>query len=135
MMADDAVHEFLLSRGCPDDVVEMGLEGLLLEWERAVAQVESGYPLGLDDYLNDLDGRQLLEESLEVAPDLECAAAHVRLAAADARMRREARFTEECLWGNRIADQEGWTAEHNWWYFAVPRTPGSTLREDLDAAG
>ena len=64
MMANVAVHVFLLSRGCPDDVVEMGLEGLLLEWERAVAQVESGYPLGLDDYLNDLDGRQLLEESL-----------------------------------------------------------------------
>ena len=71
MRADNAVHEFLLSRGCPDDVVQMGLEGLLGEWERAVAQVESGYPLGLDDYLNDLDGRQLLEESLEVAPDLD----------------------------------------------------------------
>ena len=48
-------------------------------------------------------------------------------------MRREARLIPECLWGSRVADQEGWTSDHNWWYFAVPRSPGITLREDLIA--
>lgn len=133
-MANDTVREFLLSRGCPDDVVASGLDGLLDDWERTVRQVESGYPLGLDDYLNDLDGRQLLEDALAVAPKLERTAARVRVEGADARMRREATIIDECLWGNRVADQEGWTVDHNWWYFAVPRKPGNTLREDFDPA-
>ena len=131
-MAEDTVREFLLSRGCPGDVVTLGLQGLVEEWERAVEQVEDGYPLGLDDYLNDLDGRQLLEDALEVAPKLDRAAARVRVEGADARMRRVARIIHECLWGERVAEQEGWTADHNWWYFAVPQKPGPTLREDLN---
>jgi hypothetical protein len=74
MTEDDSVREFLSDRGCPDEVVTAGLDGLVSEWERAVVQVESGYPLGLDDYLNDLDGRQLLEDALEVASEIERAA-------------------------------------------------------------
>ena len=132
MTANDPVRTFLANRGCPEDVVAGGLEGLVSEWERAVAQVEEGYPLGLDDYLNDLDGRQLLEEALEVASAIERAAAVARIREADARMLRGARLVNESLWGSRVADREGWTAEQNWWYFAVPLEPGPLLRDDLE---
>jgi hypothetical protein len=132
MIEIDAVRRFLRERGCPDDVVAGGLEGLIEEWERAVRDVERGYPLGLDDYLNDLDGRQLLEEALPLAavPDREAARARIR--AADERMKRCVRSTDECLWGDRVAEAEGWTPIENWWYFRVPRSPGPLLREDLE---
>jgi len=132
MTANDPVHAFLEARGCPDDVVAGGLEGLIAAWERSVKQTEAGYPLGLDDYLNDLDGRQLLEDALEVASEIERAAAAARISAADARMRRVVRPVSECLWGSRVADQEGWAADRNWWYFSVPNEPGPILREDLE---
>ena len=132
MMPSDPVREFLVERGCPDDLVAGGLEGLVGEWERAVQQVDAGYPLGLDDYLNDLDARQLLEDVLEVSPPLERAAAAARVRVADERMHHRVRLVGECLWGARVAASEGWTAAANWWYFAVPLHPGPVLREDLE---
>ena len=47
---------------------------------------------------------------------------------------RFARAGQGVVIGSRVADREGWTAEHNWWYFAVPREPGPLLREDLEGA-
>ena len=134
MTSNDPVREFLAGRGAPEDVVSSGLDGLVAEWERTVRQIESGYPLGLDDYLNDLDGRQLLEDVLEVAAEVARDTATKRLEIADARARRNVRWVDECLWGARVADREGWTRDGNWWYFAVPRSPGPLLREDLDAS-
>ncbi len=134
MTANDPVREFLARRGCPEDVVSGGLQGLVADWERSVQQVEAGYPLGLDDYLNDLDGRQLLEDALDVASDIERVTATSRIQAADARMRSGVRPVDECLWGSRVAAAEGWTPERNWWYFSVPLKPGPLLQEDLDAA-
>ena len=58
----DAVRRFLRARGSPAHVVEEGLEGLVRGWEETVERVAAGYPLDtIEDYLNDLDGRQLLE--------------------------------------------------------------------------
>ena len=133
MNADDPVRLFLVERGCPEDLVSGGLEGLVADWERVVKQVERGYPLGLDDYLNDLDGRQLIEEALEVAPPPQRAGVLERVQEADARMRQRIRLVGECLWGSRVAASEGWTAAGNWWYFAVPLKPGPVLAADLEA--
>jgi len=132
-MSTDDLREFLRGRGCPDDVVAGGLEGLVAAWEHTVAQVEGGYPLGLDDYLNDLDGRQLLADALNEAPEGVSAPLRPRVEAADQRMRRHVSRVDECLWGDRVAAAEQWDAERNWWYYAVPRQPAGMLREDLEA--
>ena len=68
MKEKDPVGEFLRNRGCPEHVVRGGLRGLVESWEEVVRSVEEGYSLGLDDYLNDMDGRQLIEEVLHVVP-------------------------------------------------------------------
>src|SRR5688500_16956128 len=67
-MHEEAVTQYLKGRGVPDDVAESGLEGLVSAWERTASQVQAGYPLGLDDYLNDVDGRQLIEEAVTATP-------------------------------------------------------------------
>ena len=132
MTDTDPVERFLRERGCPQEVVSAGLDGLVAEWERVVSEVENGYRLGLDDYLNDLDGRQLLDEVLAIAPLERRRAVAGRVEAADERMKRRVRRTPECLWGRRVADSEGWTPDDNWWYFNLPRAPGPLLREDLE---
>jgi len=125
------VTRFLSERGCPDDVVEGGLEGLIAAWKRVADHVADGYSLGLDDYLNDLDGRQLLEEALAHATDEERASAMPRIRRTDERMKSLVVPTLECLWGDKVAEQEGWSPESHWWYFSLPRAPGELLREDL----
>ena len=133
-MDSPAVREFLMSRGCPDEVVEAGIEGLLTDWEHTVEQVHDGYPLGLDDYLNDLDGRQLLEEALELLSPGERETVLERLRAVDQRMKLMVTTWNTCLWGDGVAASQGWTPEDEWWYFSVPRSPGPLLREDLKRA-
>ena len=126
---DDAVRDYLRLRGAASHVVAGGLEGLLEAWERTVEQIEVGYPFTLDDYLNDLDTRDLLAGAMEKAPAAD--AARARLAAADIRLRALLVPTDECLWGEGVAEDEGWSRNTHWWYFGRPRNPGPDLAEDL----
>jgi hypothetical protein len=93
---------------------------LLAGWERTVASVETGYPGDYEDYLGDLDGRQLLAQALaRVSPGLAASIAS-RLKELDGRMRAASEPVARCVWGNIVADEEGWGAEANWWYYVRP---------------
>ena len=70
MTPHDPVRDLLRRRGAPDHLVEGGLPGLVEEWGKTARSVADGYPLGLDDYLNDMDLRQLLNDALESANDI-----------------------------------------------------------------
>lgn len=138
-----SVRAFLRARGCPPGVVAGGLEGLIAEWERVAESVEQGYPLDtLDDYLNDMDGRELIEEALAAVPgarggsldaaDARAASLDVRLAAADARIRSALVPALACLWGEAIAARHRWSAAREWWYFMKPARPGPGLGAELE---
>lgn len=132
MVREDPVREFLEARGCPEHVIEGGLEGLLEQWENAVDDVEQTYPLGLDDYLDDMDGRELLEGAMEVASPEVRRASLKRLHPADERMKQLLVPAGRCLWGSDMAEQHDWTPQRNWWYFMAPSDPGPELKEDLE---
>ena len=129
-MTRESVRDFLRRRGSAPHVVEGGLAGLLKGWARTAASVERGYPLTLDDYLNDLDGRQILAETLAALPGAMTPAQRERLARADARLRAATR-PGPCLWGDANAQAQGWTPRAHWWYFRHPAKPGEELAADL----
>ena len=131
---NDPVREYLQEKGCGDHIVSGGFVGLVAHWEKVVAAVSEGYHLGLDDFLNDLDARQLLEEALSVALPDEIQQQLARIQAADAKVKSLLLPADECLWGDEVAEEEGWTREQNWWYFGVPRQAGAALQEELGAA-
>ncbi len=124
-------QEFLKEKGAADHVINGGLGGLVETWEKVVASVQQGYPFSLDDYLNDLDGRQLLEETLAVISEEERQEYHKRLQRADALMRTLVQPTEKCLWGDQAARSEGWTREKNWWYFFRPIQAAPELLSEI----
>lgn len=125
----DPVREFLKRRGSAEHVVRAGLPGLVQSWESVVESVKRGYNLGLDDYLNDMDVRQLLDEAFAVAPPEKPYIERVRRA--DESMKRLVQPVSRCLWGKRNAAEHGWSAEQNWWYFSAPVNSGSELTDDL----
>jgi hypothetical protein len=127
----DPIREYLRQQGAPYHVITNGLRGLVENWERVVAEVERGYPLGLDDYLNDMDGRQLLENALEVAPGELRGAFVERVRRADDRIRQQLVHAGRCLWGQIVADEEGWRDYKEWWYFYRPKRAGPQLTEEL----
>lgn len=127
----DPVRAYLRETGCGGQVVEEGLPGLVAKWERTVQAVANGYPLGLDDYLNDLDARQLLEEALEVATVAQQEEMAERIERADELMQSVTEPTTICLWGDEVAKEEGWTPQENWWYFARPRQANEELLAEI----
>lgn len=133
-LPEDPLTAYLIGQGAPYAIVASGLLGLVENWERIVGVVVSGYPLGLDDYLNDMDGRQMLENALELVP-VDARRAFVdRVRNADHRMLEVLMPAGRCLWGGIAAEDEGWTPERNWWYFQIPKQPGERLGNDLETA-
>jgi hypothetical protein len=128
----DPVRVYLSERGCGEHVIEGGLEGLVESWEKTVREVEEGYSLTLDDYLNDLDARQLIADALTVTTDQQRERINEQLSQADEKMRGLTEPTKVCLWGEEVAEEEGWTAKENWWYFARPIKADAELLAEID---
>jgi hypothetical protein len=125
------VRAFLEARGCDAAVIERGLDGLIADWEEVAAAIDRGYPLDtLDDYLNDMDTRQLIHDVVAAIPRAAQAVA-ARLAAADRRAKARLEPRGTCLWGAPLAVSRGWSPEREWWYFMQPARPGPGLSRDL----
>jgi len=127
----DPVRDFLRGKGCPEFVVKNGLQGMVKRWENLAESVRDGYEFGLDDYLNDLDNRQLLEETLAVAPPKEKEKYMKRVERTDKRMRTLVKAAGKCLWGNEVAETEGWAEDKNWWYFSQPIQANRKLSAEI----
>jgi hypothetical protein len=78
-----------------------------------------------------MDGRQLLENAMGLSPEEIRAAYRERVVAADRAAEAVLVPASRCIWGQIVADDEGWRPEKNWWYFRLPRSPGPQLAEDL----
>lgn len=123
---------FLLRRQCAGRLVAGGIDGLIAEWERIGDAVADGYPLDtLEDYLNDMDMRNLTHDAITAVPAALDEARRARLEAADRRVRALLVPARECLWGAGQAQAEGWSASERWWYFMRPARCGPGLRDEL----
>ncbi len=131
---NDALRAYLDERGLEGDLLENGLAGLVERWEAIVSEVERGYELTIDDYLNDVDLRDILAGAWELASDDEAQPLRARRDLADNRYRS---VTQECppLWGEAVTEEMGFTPEKEWWYFRRPRRPGQMLADDLAMDG
>ena len=131
MTESDRLRDFLKRHGASPQVVAGGLEVLLRGWEQTVAAVEGGYTATFEDYLSDVDGRQLLAQALEVASAEQAAHLTERLAALDQRMRAAVEPVQRCVWGHIVEEEEGWSPDRNWWYYARPKRSTSAFLEEF----
>jgi hypothetical protein len=130
MTDHDPVHTYLITRGCAPLVVRRGLTGLLDQWHGIVSATERGRDCSLDEWLNDMDLRDILAGALAAAEPRDRRAAAMRLSEDDARFQTMT-VLSPCLWGDEIAHTNRWRPEWQWWYYRRPTTPGPLLREDL----
>ncbi|HEV8309578.1 MAG TPA: hypothetical protein VGW35_18100 [Methylomirabilota bacterium] len=59
-MNDEPIARRLKELGYPEHVWRAGRAGLIARWRAFVEEVERGYPLGLEEYRNDLDVRAII---------------------------------------------------------------------------
>ncbi len=131
MPKKDTMRAWLQARGCPPHVVKGGFSGLIKQWQQIVTGITAGYAMGLEDYLNDLDVRQLLEEALQQLPQKQAARRRSEIARIDAQLRAAVKIQPYCLYGQTLAGEKGWHASDQWWYYAIPLQPGDELAGDL----
>jgi hypothetical protein len=117
----DVVRNYLLEQGYPDFVVRGGIAKLVEGWERIVDSVVAGQEQCQDDYLNDMDGRHILEKVISIAPTKERELWSGRVAAADEKIRAHLIPTSECIWGEENAEKYRYVRERDWWYYHRPR--------------
>lgn len=132
--AQTPVQRLLRDRGAPDALVRGGLRAVVDTWEGIVTSVESGYPLGLDDFLNDMDLRDLLAAALPLADEREGHDARARVATLDDRL-RAACAPAPCLWGEEVEEEEGLDPGREWWYYLRPLQLNDDLAAELAAWG
>lgn len=108
-------------RGYGKHVVEGGINYLMRSWERTAANLAAGRrPPTFDEYLNDMDTRQILFEVIPLATDEEWENIQKTLDQADAIVLANTEPSERCIWGEGKAQRDGLKSDTHWWYFRTP---------------
>ena len=135
MTDQDPVDQYFADRGVSAGVRSKGLRGIVASWDAIVRNAER-YELTLDDWLNDLDLRDIIAGAMAVASNTTVADLREALERADDTFRAATIELQQSLWGVHGA---GGARSHDpvaqWWYFRYPRRPGFSMRRDLDSAG
>ncbi len=118
-MTDAEINDKLKQRGVAEYLIGEGREGLIARWRSFVEEVEAGYRVGLDDYRNDLDLREILEYvGLGNDPEVN---------ALDQRFRSQMQHTAVQVWNSDYAGA--------FWIHGYPARLSEALSRDLEASG
>ncbi|MCB0825641.1 MAG: hypothetical protein KDC26_05590 [Armatimonadetes bacterium] len=96
------------------------LDQLIEKWDEVARSIRRNGVADLDEYMNDLDLRQIIHDKLTVEEELISEDLIKTLGEADKNLMRATAEHTDCLWGQFNADDRGWTKEHNWWYWRIP---------------
>ncbi|MEM9776219.1 MAG: hypothetical protein AAF902_16700 [Chloroflexota bacterium] len=104
----DQVRDYLKSKKYPNHVISGGLSRLVKNWELTVDSIARGEEQGYYDYLNDMDGRKILDEVLEIASDKKLQHFKDRVLVADQTAKEHFVEIDECIWGEITAKKYGY---------------------------
>ena len=114
----------------PPDVADF--RELIDQWSSFAGDLQrKGYDFDLDNWLNDVDVRELIEEGLPMFSREEMGDHALKLDAADQAFMESTRDFKKCVWGHGTARKEKWTADKNWWYFRTPNRSNAQLEDEL----
>ena len=114
----------------PPDVAE--LQELIDQWAAFARDLERQvYTFDLDNWLNDVDVRELILEALPMFSREEMCDHALKLDEADRTFMAATRDFKRCVWGHGTARKEKWTPQENWWYFRTPTRSNAQLEDEL----
>lgn len=126
-----SVREYCIKRDFAERVCNEGLDYLLETWKRTVNEISEGYRGLFDEFLNDMDGRQIISELMPFATEEERTRMLEPLASLDDSFLKGTRAVNVCIWGENQAAKHGYDLHQNWWYYRIPVNLDSV--EDKDA--
>ncbi|MEO7042199.1 MAG: hypothetical protein ABI035_08060 [Gemmatimonadaceae bacterium] len=130
----DAVARYLAARGVAVHLRDKKLSAIIAQWD-GIARTAARYDLTLDDWLNDVDLRDIIAGALTVAPEQEQRDVRDALGRADDLFKSATTETKQSMWGGAVAKGDEHDQLRQWWYFRKPVHPGKAMCTDLIAAG
>ena len=114
----------------PPDVAEV--RELIDQWVEFASGLErQGYSFDLDNWLNDVDVRELILEALPMFSREELGDHALKLDEADKEFVGGTKPFNRCVWGKGTQRKEKWTPQKNWWYFRTPARSNAQLEDEL----
>ena len=107
------------------------VEEMIARWEQ-IAKGAATYNLVLEDWLNDLDLRDIIERHAADSA-FSNVTLRSRLESADRAFREATHESAQSMWGPNAGAAH--RADTHWWYFRYPSSPGIEMRRDLHNAG
>jgi len=101
-------------------------------WAKIVEALERGWRFDLDDWLNDMDLRQLIHDGWPLYGPDEKGEVEAAIKRADSHFLLHTVDAGKCLWGRKTAKREKWSARTNWWYFRKPRKAQAAFVEEVE---
>ena len=114
----------------PPDVGE--IRELIEQWAQFAQDLAAkDYTFDIDNWLNDVDVRELILEALPMFSSEELGEHALKLEQADKAFLAATRDFKKCVWGKGTARKEKWTPQKNWWYFRTPLSSNGQLEDEL----
>ena len=117
---DDTIRDYCLHRGYSRPVVDGGANYLIKKWTTLAQSLANGKLFIVDEFLNEVDGRGILNELFDLMSDSEHEAIYPSIEQADALFLQHTIDAPECLWGALNEDKYGYARAINWWYYREP---------------
>ena len=129
----DGLKAYFLSKGYADHVVNAGLARLIRSWADIARSLSNSDPAYImyDEFLNDMDGRRILEEALSVISPEERAAVQSQVDEADKVFRESTVEISKCIWGEDNVKKHGYSSEKDWYYYRRPKEVDDSWPSDL----
>lgn len=106
-------------RGNSELVQRAGLNYLMPCWTRNVAAVDDED--NMDEWLNDLDGRKIIDEILDLLTEQERTIVRRKLEPIDQLFVTKTFETNECVWGEANERSNGYDRIKHWYYYRLNR--------------
>jgi len=127
----------------PDFVIEGGLERLIKLWKHFVVdecEIE-GYSLPIEDYINDLDGRMIIQYIIDNISDKEISKSiALEIKEYDDRFKKLLVDTDKCIRGEqtglkrklikKFLGMKSYNKQKHFWYYGIIKTAKGTLLEN-----
>ena len=119
---EDPIREYCRRKKYSNMVIYGTFDYLLKGWEITVNSIVSGkYHSSFDEYLNDMDGRYILEELIEVADNTLPAGIKEQMWKLDCDIRKSSQPSSVCIWGTENSLKYGYSPQKHWYYFMLPK--------------
>jgi hypothetical protein len=130
---NDKIRNYLRAQRYADHVIKGGLPRLLSDWESVAKEVALGNPAYImyDEFLNDMDGRRIIQECLGLLTPEEQLLISERLRKIDEQFKQTTTETRNCIWGEESAKKDGYSRDIHWYYYRRPKVIDASWPNEL----